>query len=794
MKKVLLSFTLLTLIFLGVHAQFTPTPWYITGNGGTNPSSNFIGTTDRNPLIFKTNNTERMQLLPDKAFLGIGTSSPLATLHLHYPTSMNPPNFLELLQLTTYSTGIGINSGFSILSHKTTNDIYFKQQESAKFFLEGPGGGLVVAQDGNVGLGTDNPQQKVHIDEGNLLITSVNSSSSDYPTGALLFDDFSNTPWCIEYLGASGLNFRQYSPLSFSGAVNSNLFLSNNQKVGIGTQTPSQKLHVKNGNIIITGPSKNTGLEKNAIIFDIEDAILQIPPPSKWGIERVYVGNKEGGLNFWKYGNYVSRDGDTAKGMEYRSVIYFNQMDNVGIGTTTPQVKLEVAGDFKAQSAEIADILTANLHSQDAVILGTLTANNFSFSGNLGLGTSSPQEKLHIKGENLLITQAKNPTTGFRKSALVFDMVDPSPPVNPSPFKWGIEYVNSSAEGKGLNFWKYYYKDNGPPDGDTTGTGKGWIYTPVLFLSNSESNNVGIGTTSPNAKLEVAGDLKAQSANITGKTYLDGDVGIGTNKPKQKLHIVNGNILISKTSSKDLDAPGSTNGSILFGADIDNNSSMGKWGIEYLNGEEDVFGLNFWRPWNSSGGGSFNYGLFLADNGDIGIGKNNPGAKLDVNGTLKATNATVTSLTTNILNVPEINLDAITTNTLEVTGSSTLKGTVTVGTTPHPADLDVTGALSAKSANIAGILKTKKMQVTTTGWPDYVFDKEYELLSLSEVAQFIDQNSCLPNIPSAREVEENGLDIGEMQSKLLQKIEELTLYIIQLEKRLSEIENRKGGE
>jgi hypothetical protein len=57
--------------------------------------------------------------------------------------------------------------------------------------------------------------------------------------------------------------------------------------------------------------------------------------------------------------------------------------------------------------------------------------------------------------------------------------------------------------------------------------------------------------------------------------------------------------------------------------------------------------------------------------------------------------------------------------------------------------------------------------------------------------QYIRENGRLPEIPSAKEVEENGLNLGDMQSKLLMKIEELTLYIIQLEKRLCEIENKK---
>ena len=73
------------------------------------------------------------------------------------------------------------------------------------------------------------------------------------------------------------------------------------------------------------------------------------------------------------------------------------------------------------------------------------------------------------------------------------------------------------------------------------------------------------------------------------------------------------------------------------------------------------------------------------------------------------------------------------------------------------------------------------------GWSDFVFGNDYNLLTLSEVEDYIDKNGHLPDIPSEAEVEENGINIGEMQAKLLQKIEELTLYVIQLEKEIDEL-------
>jgi hypothetical protein len=69
-------------------------------------------------------------------------------------------------------------------------------------------------------------------------------------------------------------------------------------------------------------------------------------------------------------------------------------------------------------------------------------------------------------------------------------------------------------------------------------------------------------------------------------------------------------------------------------------------------------------------------------------------------------------------------------------------------------------------------------------WPDYVFYKNYELKPLHEIEKFISENHHLPGVPSADEVEKNGLDLGDTQARLLKKIEELTLYLIEQNKQL----------
>lgn len=96
-------------------------------------------------------------------------------------------------------------------------------------------------------------------------------------------------------------------------------------------------------------------------------------------------------------------------------------------------------------------------------------------------------------------------------------------------------------------------------------------------------------------------------------------------------------------------------------------------------------------------------------------------------------------------------------------------GNVGIGTTEPQALLAVNGDIFSK-----------KVKVTQTGWPDYVFNREFSLPSLEEVNTFIKLNHHLPNVPPAQEIEKNGLDIGEMQKIQMQKIEELTLYMIGL--------------
>ena len=105
--------------------------------------------------------------------------------------------------------------------------------------------------------------------------------------------------------------------------------------------------------------------------------------------------------------------------------------------------------------------------------------------------------------------------------------------------------------------------------------------------------------------------------------------------------------------------------------------------------------------------------------------------------------------------------------------------------------------LSYSGLEINGTIKAKEVLITNTNWADFVFATDYKLPDLNEVKRHITEKKHLPGIPSEAEVKENGVNLGEMQTKLLQKIEELTLYTIRqqemidkLNEKIEQLENK----
>lgn len=93
-----------------------------------------------------------------------------------------------------------------------------------------------------------------------------------------------------------------------------------------------------------------------------------------------------------------------------------------------------------------------------------------------------------------------------------------------------------------------------------------------------------------------------------------------------------------------------------------------------------------------------------------------------------------------------------------------------------------------EALSVNGNIRAREVKVETANWPDYVFADGYQLPSLKETAEFIEENKHLPGVPKAAEIEANGLSLGEMNKILMQKIEELTLHMIDKDKRIEALE------
>ena len=211
--------------------------------------------------------------------------------------------------------------------------------------------------------------------------------------------------------------------------------------------------------------------------------------------------------------------------------------------------------------------------------------------------------------------------------------------------------------------------------------------------------------------------------------------------------------------------------------------------------------------WNN---GSYYRYFDILDNGNIGIGIASPNAKLEVADELRVRLAT-NNVDKNVVGIIPLGYSGITgamnwsirgayqysngisnnsiggdldiikswnRNTILATkADGTSLGNVGIGTINPTAKLSVNGKIHAKEVRI---------DLNLSDWADFVFEENYDLPTLSEVENHIKQKGHLKDIPSAKQVEENGIFLGEMNSKLLQKIEELTLYTIQQEKKINE--------
>ena len=117
-------------------------------------------------------------------------------------------------------------------------------------------------------------------------------------------------------------------------------------------------------------------------------------------------------------------------------------------------------------------------------------------------------------------------------------------------------------------------------------------------------------------------------------------------------------------------------------------------------------------------------------------------------------------------------------------------GNVGIGTTnPTTENVGIgTFAVNGAKLSVEGIIRARRVIVNADPWADYVFEPTYQLMTINQLEEYITTNKHLPNMPTANEVEAKGVDLGEINRVLVEKVEELTLYIIALNKRMEQLE------
>lgn len=185
-------------------------------------------------------------------------------------------------------------------------------------------------------------------------------------------------------------------------------------------------------------------------------------------------------------------------------------------------------------------------------------------------------------------------------------------------------------------------------------------------------------------------------------------------------------------------------------------------------------------------------------NAPVGIGTKNPQGKLEI-GSFSTSQGLILNYGNAVGQISAIDLKAngITNGFIGMQMVDNANGDLWLGSSAGKSmtiyrngNIGVGTDAPSEKLSVNGNIKTRKLYVTQTAWPDYVFDSSYELTPLAAVGQFIKQYKHLPEIPSAKEIKEKGISVGDNQSLLLKKIEELTLYLLQQDEKIKCLEKQ----
>jgi hypothetical protein len=434
----------------------------------------------------------------------------------------------------------------------------------------------------------------------------------------------------------------------------------------------------------------------------------------------------------------------------------FNSI-NWGGGSKFVQIEMDIFGGTAyvdmgtKQMLSVPYALYSNAGAGWKTSAGSVVLENSN--DKVGIGVTSPSQKLDVNGRMKIRSSPLN-NIAYTSGLWLDDYRDGTDRIfigMADSLRYGI-FGGGSGGGVGFGF-KFNAKNGNTIIGNTTsdatyrlnltGNSYGINLTDEsntyygTFESSSGNLSIGskygssliFGNSNPNPAAHIL--LNPPSSNLLS-TFYPGNVGINTNTPTHAKLEINGRVGSAVA---------------MFGADAN--------GVT-ISANNPEIGFNYFYNGGSKtikAGYASNIGM-SPSTGDVYIGNFNGGVSTTDYGTISGYQ--------NCLYIKQ-------------------NGNIGIGTT------NPTYKLAVK-----GTIRTNEV-IVETGWADYVFEKDYKLPSLKEVEQYIKNNKHLPEIPSAQEIQNNGLSVGEIQTKMMQKIEELTLYVIELQKQIEELKKNNNS-
>ncbi len=681
--------------------------WGTKGNTGTDNSINFLGTTDNKDVVVKTNGAERARVKGDgtTSFNTLsGTGNGIVTTNstgtITRTTFSGNANDV-LLGDGTFGTAPASNS----LWHTSGNVAYTDSGKQIGIGYNPTGTGAALIVNGNTIV-----NGKVRAREFDIIDIMETDSNHITVQNDLIIEGAG---------GAGGKNniSTQNAPLRIqdgSGAQHTIFNSGNTGKVGIGVEIPTEKLHIL-GNVKVEGQL----LADSITIPKIFTSRLTSPDSLiRLGDHTIYINTVRNTINWATTPFSDALNGPHFIGFGMGNAFNINQITwiNSYLGPKGTGKNAIAIGSGNSEAAGLNSMtLGAFVKSsgENSITLGSgiiTDVNSNSTSTNIPLQNSTPYSfAVGFKSNKptLKVTAGDNTANSYGNVGIATD--------NPnSAYKLDVNgYINSTG----------YYLNNNPLN--FSGIWSSGTAAHANDIFNSNTGNVGIGTSVPDAKLVVSDGTDA--IKFYGNSF--GDISV---TGKLRPHFAGSDFTVYNGT------PGNSN--LRLQVTNSGDYSFYSGGTAGSGGETLRFNIN-----NSTGNT-----LLAPNGGTTNIGLTTPGtAKLNI-------------------------YDS---------GTSTPLLLVSNGNTTYN-----NGELFKITAD--GVTHAREIIVEVSAFPDYVFKPEYKLASINEVNEYILKNGHLKGFPSAAEVAKGGLNVGGNQLKLVEKIEEQTLYIIELNKYTLELNKR----